>query len=231
MTGAIEVAKLAGLLADPTRATICLSLLDGRAWTANELATQAHVAASTASEHLSKLVAGGLLTEWRQGRHRYVALASPAVAELLEGLSAHTGPPPPPARTLRAATAAQAMARARTCYDHLAGQLGVAIADALTTAGLLDQTAGFGLTSAGVDWFAASLDVTDLLAHGRRPAARGCLDWTERRPHLAGVAGARLCGRLFDNGWIVRIGTTRAVRVTAAGRAGLRDLLGVDAPS
>jgi DNA-binding transcriptional ArsR family regulator len=223
--GATELARVAALLADDTRAGMCMALLDGRAWTASELARQTGVAASTASEHLSKLVAGGLLTQWRQGRHRYVSLAGPHVAELLEDLSGRLSGPATRPTSLRAATTSAAMARARTCYDHLAGRLGVAVTDALTEIGVLDR---FALTERGRGWFASTLDTTDLDGAGRRPLVRVCLDWTERRPHLAGVAGSRICATFFERGWITRIGTSRAVQVTSAGRRGLREVLNMD---
>jgi DNA-binding transcriptional ArsR family regulator len=228
VTPASDLASLAALLADETRAAMCLALLDGRAWTAGELATHTDVAPSTATEHLHRLVAGGLLVERRQGRHRYVELAGPSVAALLEDLAARPEPRRTPVRGLRAATADAALRRGRTCYDHLAGRLGVAVTDAMTGHGLLDQTGGFALTAAGRRWFTGplGLDPADLRA-GRRPLARGCLDWTERRQHLAGVAGARLCEKLLGNGWVVRLGSGRAVRATPAGRAALRDLLGI----
>ncbi|MFD9317538.1 ArsR/SmtB family transcription factor, partial [Streptomyces sp. NPDC060053] len=132
------LAALAGLVADETRAACLLALLDGRAWTAGELARHAGVAPSTLSEHLGKLVGGGLLAEERQGRHRYVRLADTRVAQLVEDLAGQVAPrrahrP----RTLRAASAGSAMARGRTCYDHLAGRLGIAVTDALTAHGLL----------------------------------------------------------------------------------------------
>jgi DNA-binding transcriptional ArsR family regulator len=227
----VELARVAGLLADPTRAAICMALIDGRAWTATELARHAGVAPSTASEQLSKLVSGGLLTEHRQGRHRYLALAGPHVAELLEDLSARLHPSTQaPPTTLKAANASAALRRGRTCYDHLAGVLGVAVTDAMTTAGLIRQDAGFALTDAGLTWFAGELDITDLDAPtpGRRPLVRACLDWTQRRPHLAGVAGARLCARFFERNWITRVGTGRAVRATPSGRRALAALLAVD---
>jgi DNA-binding transcriptional ArsR family regulator len=125
-TEAADLAALAHLLADQTRAAMCLALLDGRAWTATELAAHAGVAKSTASEHLDRLIGGGLLAEERQGRHRYVRLADADVAHLIEDLSAHLEPRRAPVRGLRQATASAAMQRARTCYDHLAGALGVA---------------------------------------------------------------------------------------------------------
>ncbi|MFF2851799.1 ArsR/SmtB family transcription factor [Streptomyces sp. NPDC058001] len=229
-SGAPRLAALAGLLADETRAACVLALLDGRAWTAGELARYTGVAASTASEHLGKLVAGGLLTEERQGRHRYVRLADDRVAQLVEDLAAQAGPVTPAERprSLGAAGAVSAMARGRTCYDHLAGRLGIALTDALTHRELLRQDNGFALTDAGVRWFA---DTGIALEHGgRRPLARACLDWTERRPHLAGVAGAALCRHALTAGWCVRIGSERAVRVTDTGRTALRDLLDIAPP-
>ncbi|MET7932924.1 winged helix-turn-helix domain-containing protein [Streptomyces sp. NPDC005322] len=222
-----QLARLASLIADETRATICLALLDGRAWTAGELARHAGVAASTASEHLSRLIEGGLLAEERQGRHRYVRLAGPQIAQLIEDLSAHAAPPPPP-RTLRASSASGAMARARTCYDHLAGRLGTAITDAMLERGLLQGATGFALTEPGMAWFQdLGIDLTAAAARGRRPMVRSCLDWTERRPHLAGVAGAALCRHTLDAGWCVRIGSGRALRVSAHGERAMRELLGV----
>ncbi|BCJ42425.1 transcriptional regulator [Actinoplanes ianthinogenes] len=226
MTDAAGLAAFAALLADRTRAAMCLALLDGRAWTAGELAAHAGVARSTATEHLDRLIGGGLLTEARQGRHRYVRLADPGIAGLLEDITARLEPGLPPARGLRAATADAALRRGRTCYDHLAGRLGVAVTDALTEAGLLDGTSGFAVTDSGLNWLTGPLGVpADQLRAGRRPLARACLDWTERRPHLGGLAGARVCETFLTRQWITRIGSGRAVRLTPAGRAALRDLL------
>ncbi|MEV7342464.1 winged helix-turn-helix domain-containing protein [Streptomyces sp. NPDC093544] len=222
------LAALAGLIADETRAGFLLALLDGRAWTAGELARQAGVAASTASEHLGKLVAGGLLTEERQGRHRYVRLADTGVAQLVEDLAAQVAPTAAKRpRTLRAAGAGSAMARGRTCYDHLAGRLGITLTDVLTSRGLLRQDTGFALTDAGLRWFDSAGISLDRA--GRRPLARACLDWTERRPHLAGTAGAALCRHALEARWCVRIGSERAVKVTAEGERAFTDLLGVEA--
>ncbi|MFH8367144.1 ArsR/SmtB family transcription factor [Streptomyces sp. NPDC018031] len=223
-----QLARLAGLLADDTRARFCLALLDGRAWTAGELARHAGIAPSTASEHLSRLVDGGLLAEERQGRHRYLRLAGPHIAQLIEDLSAHAAPAPPP-RSLRAAGASGAMARARTCYDHLAGRLATEITSALFARGLLQQETGFALTDAGMGWF-GELGIDLAAARGRRPLVRSCLDWTERKPHLAGAAGAALCRHALDTGWCVRIGSRRALRVTEEGRRAFRELLGVRVP-
>ncbi|MEV8316842.1 winged helix-turn-helix domain-containing protein [Streptomyces sp. NPDC059900] len=225
-----RLAALAGLIADETRAACLLALLDGRAWTAGELARHAGVAASTLSEHLGKLVAGGLLAEERQGRHRYVRIADARAAQLVEDLTAYVRPGGAalrPPRTLREAGASGAMARGRTCYDHLAGRLGITITRAMTERGLLRQDAGFALTDEGIGWF-GELGI-DLDRSGRRPLARACLDWTERRPHLAGVAGAALCRHALDSGWCVRIGSERAVKVTPPGARALETYLGIAA--
>ncbi|MFD8416205.1 ArsR/SmtB family transcription factor [Streptomyces sp. NPDC059650] len=221
-----DLASLASLFADETRAAFLL--LDGRAWTAGELARHAGVEPSTASEHLGKLVAGGVLAEERQGRHRYVRLADAGTAQLVEDLAARVGPGGPDApRNLRAASAAQAMARGRTCYDHFAGRLGITITEAMTGRGLLRQDTGFALTDQGLAWF-EGLGLS-LAPKGRRPVARGCLDWTERRLHLAGLAGSALCRHAMDTGWCVRIGSERAVKVTPAGERALEAALGIDA--
>ncbi|SDM64500.1 ArsR/SmtB family transcription factor [Allokutzneria albata] len=220
-----ELAALAGLLADETRAAMCLALLDKRAWTAGELAQLCGVARSTASEHISKLIAGGLLDERRQGRHRYVRLADDDVASLIETMSAHVRPAA--VSGLRQHRANAALARGRTCYDHLAGRLGVAITDAMTTRGLLRRDTGFALTAAGLDWFAElGMSLPD---REKRPLVRSCLDWTERRDHLAGPAAARLCQVVLEREWAVRIGSKRAVRVTPLGLDELRRHLGIEA--
>ncbi|MEV0680730.1 winged helix-turn-helix domain-containing protein [Actinosynnema sp. NPDC050436] len=218
-----ELANLAALLADRTRAHFLLSLLDGRAWTSGELARAAGVSPPTASEHLTRLVRAGLLVERRQGRHRYLQLAGPREADLLEHLLTYVGPTAP-GRTLRAATASAALARGRTCYDHLAGRLGVAITDAMVGRRLLDDSCA--LTPAGAEWLGGlGADFSGT----RRPVARACLDWTERRSHLAGAAGAHLCAHLHERGWVRRSGTGRAVVVTGPGRAALGRLLGLSA--
>ncbi|MFF9196377.1 ArsR/SmtB family transcription factor [Streptomyces sp. NPDC014779] len=223
-----KLAALAALFADETRAAFLLALLDGRAWTAGELARHAGVAPSTTSEHLGRLVAGGVLSEERQGRHRYVRLADAGIARLVEELAARAEPAGPAApHGLRAVNASRAMARGRTCYDHLAGRLGTTIAGAMTARGLLRQDTGFALTDAGLAWF-ADLGLPLVPGRSRRPLARGCLDWTERRPHLAGLAGAELCRHALDAGWCVRIGSERAVRVTAAGERALHARLGIE---
>jgi DNA-binding transcriptional ArsR family regulator len=225
----LPLARLAGLLADPTRAAFCLALLDGRAWTSGELARHAGVSPSTASEHLSRLVEGGLLAEERQGRHRYIRLAGPAPAALIEDLASYasSAEPPIPVKNLRVSGRLNAEARARTCYDHLAGELGVAVTDAMLARGLVADHAGLAVTGAGQSWL-AGLDI-DLrtLRQGSRPVLLRCLDWTERRTHLAGAVGAALCRQVLARHWVERIGTGRALKVTAEGDRAFRDLLDV----
>ncbi|MFI6848367.1 ArsR/SmtB family transcription factor [Kitasatospora sp. NPDC050467] len=231
----MPLAQLAGLLADPTRAAFCTALLDGRAWTAGELARHAGVAPSTASEHLSRLIAGGLLAEERQGRHRYVRLAGPEAAALIEDLtvfaetSATATAPARAPRNLRESTRLSAEARARTCYDHLAGRLGVAVTDAALARGLVADDAGLAVTERGREWLAgAGIELPARAGHGGgRPVVRGCLDWTERRTHLGGALGAALCRTALDRAWVERIGSGRALRVTADGDRALHELLGL----
>lgn len=220
-----SVAAFAALLADRTRAAICLALIDGRAWTAGELAAHAGVARSTASEHLTALVGAGLLAQERQGRHRYVWLAGPEVATLVEDIAGVAGTARP-SSSLRSVRAAGELAAARTCYDHLAGTLGVALFDALVDGGLVRTRDGLTLTGPGREWFVGLAGEAALHARGSRPLLRTCLDWTERRPHLGGHLGAVLHRELRRREWVVPSARHRAVRLTPAGEAGLSDLLG-----
>ncbi len=222
MDEAEVLAGSAALLADRTRATFCLALLDGRAWTVGELARQAGVAVSTASEHADRLVGGGLLAEHRQGRHRYLRLAGPEQAMLVETVAAAGNPRPSRPRSMADAHRQRNLAFARTCYDHLAGTVGVALADGLIEGGLVD---GLALTGRGrAALLAAGIDPS---AKPGRPALRDCVDWTERRLHLAGAVGAAICRHAFGAGWIERIGSGRAVRVTEPGVRGFQRDLGV----
>lgn len=226
MVDGAAVANLAALLADRTRATICLALLDGRAWTVVELADQAGVARSTLSEHASQLVDAGLLAEERQGRHRYLRLADPVTASLIESLAVHAGPLPTPT-SLRSVRAAGALAEGRTCYDHLAGRLGVELLDALVARGYVDDTDGLALTTDGVAWFGSHGVDVDALRAAKRPLVRPCLDWTERRHHLAGGIGAALLDLAVRERWVEREEGSRAVRLTGDGRRVLAHELGL----
>jgi len=216
----VDVSPVAALLGDPARARIAQALHDGRALPASDLARRAGVAASTASEHLAKLVEGGLLAVERSGRHRYFRLASGEVAHAIEALAA-VAPPARP-RSLRQASVGEALAAARTCYDHLAGALGVALADGLLARGAIEERDGdFALGPAAAETLAV-LGIPSLPA--RRPAVRRCLDWSERRPHVAGAFGAALCTRALEACWVERLPGSRAVRLTEAGRKAFASL-------
>jgi len=219
------LAETAGLLADRTRAAFCTALLDGRAWTAGELARHAEVRPSTASEQLSRLIEGGLLTEERQGRHRYVRLAGPEAAALIEAVASYAPDTTRP-QSLRQSVRLRAEAQARTCYDHLAGQLGVAVADAMIARRLVIDDSGLAVTPAGRTWLADTLGYRSPTGT-RRPLVRSCLDWTERRPHLAGVLGAAVCATALERQWVRRVGSGRALTVTASGAEAFGELLGV----
>ncbi|WP_413991233.1 ArsR/SmtB family transcription factor [Labrys okinawensis] len=222
-----NIASAAFLIADPTRAAMLIALLDGRARPAGELAYAAGVTAQTASAHLGKLRAGGLLAVEAEGRHRYYRLAGPHIAALLETLA--TISPEAAVRRKALTREAQRLQFARCCYDHLAGRLGVEVACALQTRGLLVAGADkqFEVTPAGAQWFGAmGLDVTKIKPN-RRGLARQCLDWTERRYHLAGPLGVQFTSLLGAKGWIRRSACSRAVEVTPEGWIGLRRHLGM----
>jgi DNA-binding transcriptional ArsR family regulator len=212
-----DVAPLAALLGDATRAAMLVSLLDGRPRAAGDLAACAEVSPQTASNHLSRLRAGGLLVLEAHGRHRYYRLASPQVAQVLEALAAlQSSRAPVPPRL------PEGLRVARTCYDHLAGVLGVALTEALLSQKyLVEDEPGYRPTPPGVA-FLATLGVNvHRLDSGRRSFARRCLDWSERRPHLAGALGAALLSRLLTLGWVVRVPGGRAVRLSVKGRRAL----------
>ena len=225
MTHHPHMAQVAALVGDPGRAAMLAALLDGSARTAGELARVAGIAPPTATGHLNQLVAGGLLAPTAQGRHRYFRLASADVARMLEAVMVVAGLPPG-AEPCRPPRIDAALREARTCYDHLAGRLAVALADQLVARGalVLDDEAG-ELTSEG-EALLARLGVAASRSR-KRPFCRPCLDWSERRPHLAGSLGAALLARFEETRWVERR-PGRAVRVTPAGRAGLRDVLGLE---
>lgn len=224
-----QIGSVAALIGEPARAAILVNLWDGRALSAGELAARAEVSAATASVHLAKLVAGGLLAVEARGRHRFYRLAGCAVAEAMEALAALAPAGESPATADRFEREALAELRfARTCYDHLAGWLGVAIAEAMLARRFLVEAGdGFAVTAGGEAWFAGlGVDVAGA-RRARRAFARGCVDWSERRPHLAGALGAALAARLFDLGWVERVAGERTVRLTRTGRGALGRELGV----
>jgi DNA-binding transcriptional ArsR family regulator len=224
--GDSNLAATGALLAEPARAKVLLALVDGRSLAASVLAAEAGVAASTASHHLARLLEAGLITVVSRGRHRYFTLAGPQVAELIEAVARLA--PPQPITSLRQGTRAHAVRYARRCYDHLAGRLGVAVADALQEQGMVvagTGCAGYIVTDDGAETL-TNLGIEASSGEG----ARCCLDWTEQRNHIAGALGQALMTRLLELGWLAREPTSRALRLTDRGRTNLPLQLGVRLP-
>jgi DNA-binding transcriptional ArsR family regulator len=223
-----DIAMVASLVGDPARANMLTALLSGRALTASELSQEAGITPQTASSHLSKLEAGGLIEQEKQGRHRYYRLADPDVGGVLEGLAAlaaraghmrvRTGPKDP------------ALRRARVCYDHLAGDLGVQMLDSMRRQKLVRQhKQEIELTAEGERFLNRSLQIdAATLAHPRRPVCKACLDWSERRHHLAGTLGAALMQRFSELKWASRDPTpgSRVVQFTRQGEKRFQALFG-----
>jgi DNA-binding HxlR family transcriptional regulator len=195
------------------------ALLGGRPLVAGVLARHAGISPQTASAHLARLVDSGLVTRRQSGRFRHYALANADVAALLEALARVASAP---------ASTSNALRFARTCYDHLAGKLGVLLTDTLRTRGLIVGTDGYRITPAGEEWLTSlGVDVAEL-RRSRRVFVRPCLDWTERRDHIAGAMGAAIANTMLERRWVVRIDDTRAVRLTLRGREGLYRSLGLE---
>jgi DNA-binding transcriptional ArsR family regulator len=227
-----DIAMIASLVGDPARANMLTALLSGRALTASELAQEAGITPQTASSHLAKLEAGGLIDPEKQGRHRYYRLADPDVAGVLEGLAGlaaraghmrlRTGPKDP------------ALRRARICYDHLAGDLGVHMLDSMRQQRLVRQKQQeIELTAEGERFLQSNLQISgDMLAHSRRPVCKACLDWSERRHHLAGTLGAALMKRFTELKWATRDPTpgSRIVNFSRAGEKRFAVLFGEPRP-
>lgn len=220
-----DIARVAALLGDPARANMLTALMGGKALTATELAQEAGVTPQTASSHLAKLEAGQIVIPRKQGRHRYFTLSGPDIVEALEVMMGianrvghnrvRTGPKDPELR------------RARVCYDHLAGDMGVALFDGLSKRKLIKTDLnGVALTDAGVD-FANGFGI-DLAAlrQNRRPLCRECLDWSARQSHLAGSFGAALLDRFYDLGWARRMTESRIVQFSPKGEKAFRELVG-----
>ena len=222
-----QIARIAALVGEPARTAMLLELLDGRSLTANELARAASVGAAAASRHLALLVDAGLLEVTPSGRHRYHRLASAQVARMLESIMQIASRDTASGRRVVTGPRDATMRRARTCYDHIAGRLGVAIAQKLQDdgaiafdgeAGRVTERCAAALAPLGID--TASLDA----AHSRRAHCRPCMDWSERRPHAARRLGTGICHHMLERGWLVQ--RARTLDITPAGAVALRDWLG-----
>jgi DNA-binding transcriptional ArsR family regulator len=230
-------ARIAALAGDPARAGMLHALMDGRALTASELAGVAGITAQTASSHLARMTEAGLLSVEKQGRHRYHRLASPDVAHMMETIMQVASTLEPSQRRLTVGPRDAALRAARTCYDHLAGRLGVALADAMVAGGYAELGSDGGIvTEAGVGFLGRiGIDVDALLVRrGKRATrvlCRPCLDWSERRPHLAGAVGAALCTHSLEKKWVRRLSDTRAVEITPKGWRVFREEFGAELAS
>ena len=233
MSNLATFAEVAALAGDLARAGMLRALMDGRALTASELARVAGVTRQTASGHISRMATAGLVSVEKQGRHRYHRLASPVVAQMLETIMQVASGPGATRPPLVVGPRDAALRLARTCYDHLAGRLGVALADTLIEHGYLELTSDGGLvTEEGVKFFARlGIEIDGLTLRSHKPSARilcrPCLDWSERRHHIAGKIGAAMCACAFEKGWIRRIDDTRAVAITPAGERIFRETFGL----
>ena len=214
-----DISAIATVLADRSRAAMCAALMDGRAWTVGELGAYAGLARSTATEHVGVLVGRGIAVDTRQGRHRYISLAGDDIARVIEALGVVTEDTLPTPPSLNAWTANKQLRQGRTCYKHLAGRLGVGLTTRFRARGLVDRN--WRLTRNGEEL---------LTTWGVLPGESStenlvtpCMDSTERRFHLAGPLGTAICRIFFSRGWLERLGATRAVRLTPAGGAILRD--------
>ncbi len=224
-----DIAQIGALIGDPARANMLTALMGGKALTATELAAAGGITLQTASTHLAKLEAGRLLAQRKQGRHRYFTLADDAVGKLLEGIMGfaagrgHLRHQPGPKEP--------ALRKARICYDHLAGDYGVRMLDSLVARGAIDAVGdGLALTAKGEDTFECiGIDVADLKA-SRRPLCRSCLDWSERRAHLAGSLGKALLASFFDKGWARRTAGSRSVIFSPEGERRFLALFPVETP-
>jgi DNA-binding transcriptional ArsR family regulator len=226
MVAAANLVEVSALVGDTARATMLNALMGGQSLTATELAYCANVSRATASGHLSKLVAARLLTVTRERRFSYYRIASPLVATMLESIKVVAAIEVPPRRQPRSAND-DALRFARSCYDHLAGQVGVAVTDALVAMGHIVLTDEGGEVTSSGERFLSAFGV-DLRLRTRRIFCQPCLDWSERRYHLKGLVGARILDRLLELGWLKCVSGSRALKLTSSGKAGLSETFQIE---
>lgn len=217
--------SIAGLLCEPTRARMLWNLLDGRAYTATELAAAADISATSASNHLAKLREADIVKVEVQGRHRYYSFATPEVAYAVESLANLTGK-----RSLnKTEKALSGIKYCRTCYDHLAGFVAVRFVEALEAKGFIIKTvSSYDVTEDGWNWFARFEIFQANFTNNRRPVTRQCLDWSERRPHLAGQLGAAFLDKALEKKWFKKIQFSRELEISTSGRKEFYEMLGMN---
>ncbi|MEK5240409.1 helix-turn-helix domain-containing protein [Paenibacillus sp. FSL L8-0470] len=222
-----NVAVIASLVSETSRAAILTVLLDGRFHAASELAYMAGIQPQTASFHLAKMVNANVVAVEKQGRHRYYGIRNQEVAQVMESLLSLA--PPVPIKSLRQASEDKALRYARTCYDHLAGSIGVQLTNALLRAGILrEDKEGFAVTEDGEDFFASFQIDVEQVKKKRRSFSHKCLDWSERRHHLAGALGSALLEKLLEVNWVQRLPNTRAIKITSEGKRGFKEVFSLD---
>jgi DNA-binding transcriptional ArsR family regulator len=227
MVAAANLVEIAALVGDTARATALNALMGGQALTTSELAGIAGVAKSTMSEHLARLERAGLVSSTVHRQFKYYRIASARVAQMMESIKVVAAIDCPPRHQPKSAKD-DALRTARTCYDHFAGRFGVSLADALVARNLIDLTeCGGEVTAEGMAFFRdQKIDLN--VGNSKRVFCRSCLDWSERRYHIAGIVGASMCRTAFERGWVARVSGTRAISVTTAGRRVFRDVFDVD---
>lgn len=220
-----QFVDIAGLIGEPARAKMLWNLLDGRAYTASELAMAADISGTSASNHLTKLLGADLLKVERQGRHRYFSFSKPEIAYVVESLASLSGHS---SKKMEKETVLPGIKYCRSCYDHMAGFVGVKITEALEKKKAIRRSASSYLVT-GSGWrLLADLDIAETeLMNNRRPLTRQCQDWSERRPHLAGQLGALLLNRMLERNWLKRIKFSRELIITAKGRSEIQKVFGI----
>ncbi|MDY8023899.1 winged helix-turn-helix domain-containing protein [Paenibacillus polymyxa] len=222
-----NIAMIASLVSEPSRAAILTALLDGRFHTASELAHMAGIKPQTASFHLAKMTEAQVVTVEKQGRHRYFGIQDPEVAQVMESLLSIA--PPVPIKSFTHASENEALRLARTCYDHVAGQLGVQLMSFFIQKGILSEDQdGLHITEQGEIFFTDFQIDLKKTRQKRRSFSHKCLDWSERRHHLAGALGSAVLDRLFELHWIERLPTTRAIRITTDGKRGFKEIFSIE---
>jgi DNA-binding transcriptional ArsR family regulator len=216
---------VSSLIGEPARARMLWSLLDGRSYTATELAFAADISTTSASNHLSKMLEADLLKVDTQGRHRYFSFARPEVAYAIESLAGLVDKYPNTASEEKLQTGIK---YCRSCYDHLAGNVGVQITEAMERKKWIRKfEKDYDISKEGWKWLSAFSIQQDDLKHSRRPLARQCLDWSERKPHLGGQVGALMLADMIDKSWLRKVQFSRELVVTSKGKAGIQKLLGL----